>query len=178
MSEINAGLPGGANFIVDSLRKMNGGIASLTGASGPMVRQGALLLENAIKRKLSTPGRGRIRRNRLTHHSVQRGKKGSKYSVQYTSFSRASAPGDPPAPDEGTLRSSITHGVVGAAMRVGTNLKKAIPLEFGTKNAGRNHKVTIAPRPYMRPAYDEVKDQMAGIAAVELRTSAPGLVGH
>lgn len=82
------------------------------------------LLTNALTVELSTPGRGRL----YGRH-------------------RASAPGDPPAPDTGRLRASygFTTARTGAGgeLTVGTGDKKAKWLEFGTSR--------MRPRPHLRP---------------------------
>lgn len=65
---------------------------------------------------------------------------------------RASAPGDGPAPDTGRLRQSI--GVESPSpliRRVGTNVKYALYLEFGTRK--------LAPRPFVRPAVEEFRQR-------------------
>lgn len=86
-------------------------------------------------------------------------------------FYQASAPGEPPAIDSRTLVSSVTgsaeswnEGVVGITSSEAA--KYALALEFGTTRAGRNHNVTILPRPYWRPALPiasrTVRQQMQG----------------
>ena len=62
----------------------------------------------------------------------------------------ASAPGEPPAVATGQLRSSIKYRIVGdmkVTGEVGSELKKAVELEFGTKR--------IKPRPFLRPTFQE-----------------------
>lgn len=98
-------------------------------AAGKFLGQLAIQLEGAIKKDLSQLGTGR---------SYRRTKAGL-YHI-------ASAPGSPPATDSGRLRSSITHeigrDVDGLVARVGTNVKYAVYLEFGTRK--------MAARPFMR----------------------------
>lgn len=93
----------------------------------------ALALVGVIVVKLSQPGSGR---------TYFRGK---------GRFHRASAPGEPPAADTGQLRGSIGHDDRSTprkiSIRVGTNLKKAVKLEFGDKR--------VAARPFMRPSARE-----------------------
>ncbi|MBA3340615.1 MAG: hypothetical protein H0W30_01245 [Gemmatimonadaceae bacterium] len=96
-----------------------------------------VIVEAEVKRLLLTPGRGRM------------------YGVH-----RASAPGDPPAPDLGNLQRSITHEVVGQTVRVGTTAEAAEALEFGTVTAGRGRNTVILPRPFMRPAIAATRDQV------------------
>lgn len=86
-------------------------------------------VERQAKVLMSTPGSGRIyRRGNVVH--------------------QASAPGDPPAPDRGQLRASVTHAMgkddEGLFVDIGSNLKKARWLELGTQN--------MAARPALRPA--------------------------
>jgi len=104
-------------------------------------------LEGQVKRKLSQAGSGREYQRRSVTH-------------------RASAPGAPPAPDTGNLRSSIKHrvdiagttitGVVGA-MGKGDEPTYAVALEFGSP--GRN----LAARPFLRPTLQEEKVKIATI---------------
>ena len=63
----------------------------------------------------------------------------------------ASAPGEPPAVATGQLRSSIKYRIVGELQvlrgEVGSELKKAPMLEFGTRK--------MAARPFLKPTFDE-----------------------
>lgn len=64
----------------------------------------------------------------------------------------ASAPGDAPAVDTGRLRGSIAANQLAPyRWRVGTNVKYAAFLEFGTRR--------IAPRPFMRPSLEELQQR-------------------
>lgn len=91
----------------------------------------ALLIEADAKRLLSTPGSGRIyKRGSVTH--------------------QASAPGQPPAPDTGTLRASVhtdLSEIAGLVARVGTNKAYGYWLEVGTSR--------MAARPWLKPTYDK-----------------------
>lgn len=90
-------------------------------------------LRTEIVANLSQPGRGREYQRRTVTH-------------------RASAPGDGPAVDTGRLRQSIGVQQLGEGRyRVGTNVQYAPLLEFGTR--------TTAPRPFMRPAAQKVKNR-------------------
>lgn len=63
---------------------------------------------------------------------------------------RASAPGEAPAIDTGNLRGSIAAMMVNQTLAiVAVNTEYGIYLEYGTRK--------MAPRPYIRPAVDEVK---------------------
>lgn len=178
----------------------------------------ALILEANIKTILLTPGTGHIResgkdrvgkgsfntseieeeipfsqrlsaaypktRTRTVRKMVRRGR--ARINIDLSN--RASAPGEPPAPDEGTLQRSITHGdvqvaapsgrgVLGSALtrlsiRVGTNVEYAEPLEFGTTTAGRSRNVVILPRPFMRPAFAASKEQMTATMVTGLKRGA------
>ncbi|GAB1340884.1 hypothetical protein [Gemmatimonas sp.] len=80
-----------------------------------------------------------------------------------TGLHRASAPGDPPAPDTGTLRRSAFIERTETGVRVGVAMAAAAALEFGTTRAGRNRKTVILPRPYMRPALAAVQSQLGSV---------------
>ncbi len=87
-----------------------------------------VLLVDALKLKLSQPGTGRVyRRGGVAH--------------------QASAPGEPPAVDYGTLRASIAADASrvadGAEVKVGSGVEWAVYTEFGTRY--------MAMRPWMRP---------------------------
>lgn len=79
---------------------------------------------------------------------------------------RASAPGQPPAVDTGTLRASINYyyDKPTRICLVGTPVEYAGDLEFGTKR--------IKPRPYFRPAVYKYagNDRLVKKIAVHLRT--------
>lgn len=83
--------------------------------------------EALTKVMLSKPGTGRV---------YQRGK-----TVEH----RASAPGEPPAPDTGLLRSRVTHEVLRGTTEVtgfvSVNTEYAAHLELGTEK--------VRPRPYL-----------------------------
>lgn len=84
----------------------------------------------------------------------------------------------------GTLRNSITHRVSDDVLEVGSNVEYAPYVELGTgphfvpppewetfesekgKGVGRAY---VKPRPYIRPAIEEHKDEYEGIAEKELR---------
>jgi hypothetical protein len=92
------------------------------------IRAATIEAESLTKVLLSQPGGGKI---------YSRGK-----TVQH----RASAPGEPPAPDTGRLRASITTEVVRGASEVRgivtANTEYAAALELGTENG-------LLPRPYL-----------------------------
>jgi hypothetical protein len=102
------------------------------------VLKGVLIYEGAVKRKLSTAGKGRIYKSRSRTH-------------------RASLPGDPPALDTGRLRGSVDHTepkVTRHAVeaQVGTNVEYARRLERGGRDSRGRY---IAPRPEWEPAFRE-----------------------
>jgi len=109
------------------------------------IKKGALLFVREVKIELSKTGTGKhYRRGRKVHI--------------------ASAPGQPPAVDTGQLRASITHLVerefrawIG---RVGTNLEKAAPLEFGTSR--------MAARPFMLTTLTRIRPQLIRLFEREL----------
>jgi HK97 gp10 family phage protein len=73
----------------------------------------------------------------------------------------ASLPGQPPAVQTRELLNSIGHEWRRRHLRVGTGLRRAIFLEFGTAE--------ILPRPFMRPALAAVKGELGPRAAIALR---------
>lgn len=93
---------------------------------------------NRIKRLLSTPGRGRV------------------YRRPPSVLHRASAPGDPPAPDTGLYRASWTwrlgEDARGPYVEIGTNQKRGPWFEFGTRR--------MAPRPHLRPTINSLRDEI------------------
>jgi hypothetical protein len=152
-----------------------------------VVLGGALVLERTIKELLSQPGTGRtwyIRRAggfSMRHTYARFGGKwgfmtsvGRQYNKRTATGARywaptppgkphvASKPGQPPAVDEGTLRASVGHEVMRPRVRVGTGMKKAVGLEWGTS--------IVRPRPFMRPALRLAKAAMTDQVCAELRT--------
>jgi phage gpG-like protein len=127
----------------------------------------------SVKEELSTPGRGRFRKG----ETKRLGKGGhrkdgtvrTRGAARVKLGSRASAPGDPPAPDSGALRNSVDyHEQLGKDV-VGTDQPQAPALEYGTKTAGRNHNVVILPRPFMRPGFQKVRDKLGAVVTAVLR---------
>ena len=95
--------------------------------------EACLHVQNKTKEKLSGSRTGRTYRVPGTNRT-------------YT----ASAPGEPPAVMLGQLRNSIQFRVKGGRTvsgEVGSKLKKAPMLEFGTKK--------MKPRPFLRPTFQE-----------------------
>lgn len=125
-----------------------------TSRLGPVaqeVRRDALLalqaagvvLQAQVISEYSTPGRGRVYQ---------------KYNPRRVH--QASLPNDPPAPDTGALRNSVTLENTPTGVRVSTNLVYAPLLEYGTPR--------IAPRPAWRPAIEKTKDQIGPEIATTL----------
>lgn len=86
------------------------------------LRAATLDAENLTVGLLSQPGSGRIYKRRGVVH-------------------RASAPGQPPAPDTGRLRQSVSSEVIGTTGIVSVNAEYAAALELGTEKR--------APRPFI-----------------------------
>lgn len=105
------------------------------------VRAVVLDAERVMKVMLSQPGSGRI---------YPRGK---------TGFHRASAPGEPPAPDTGRLRNSVQTEVFRApgevSGRVSVNTEYAAALELGTEKVKR--------RPYLSRLGTEYAGRLAAV---------------
>lgn len=134
-----------------SFTKIRSAVDAAAANDGKALRFAALVLERHMKLQLSHPGSGRVyRRGGHTH--------------------QASAPGESPAPDTGTLRASIGSEVVANGIRVGTNLEYGADLEFGTLDDGG----FIAPRPWARPAAASARDEMGQAFVGELRSDVRG----
>lgn len=86
-----------------------------------------------------------------------------------TGLHRASAPGEPPAPDTGTLRRSAFVERTGNGVRVGVAMAYARALEFGTTSAGKSRRTTILPRPFMRPSRVAAEARMGQIFVATMR---------
>lgn len=157
---------------------------------------GALLVEQ-IAVELSTEGRGRIRgqTTRRTGAGAYRNVTGEWYTdargvrrqrkrrvtrgraaTSLAKATRASAPGDPPAPFHNFLRGSVTMDRVTTGtrlgVRVGPHARYARALEEGTRTAGRSRRVVILPRPFMRPALAKVQAALGARFGIELRAHA------
>lgn len=91
---------------------------------------------------------------------------------------RASAPGEPPAPDTGDLIKSLRFAVRKTSLgswvaEAGSTLKKALYLEYGaargvTGRSGRIERVrwVLFPRPAWRPALVTVRKKIPAIVAM------------
>jgi hypothetical protein len=86
-----------------------------------------------------------------------------------TGLHRASAPGEAPAPDSGTLRRSAFIERTATGVRVGVAMPYARALEFGASGAGRFRRTTILPRPFMRPARAAAESRMGTIFVSTMR---------
>jgi hypothetical protein len=110
---------------------------AILGGTRSAIERTLIELQGEIKRTLSRKGTGRTYRIGKTRKRLH----------------TASAPGQPPAVRTGTLRRSWQYGRTFAGSdfaigRVGSNLKYAPWLEFGTAR--------MAARPYLRPATRKV----------------------
>lgn len=118
-----------------------------------------LQVVGAIKLLLSTPGGGHTYTTRFYTDSQGRVRPWG-HRTPHT----ASAPGKPPAVDTGLLRSSYTFqvgsAVAGAYVDVGTSIKYAPFLEFGT--------VRMKPRPHLRPAIVTVQKDIGKTVARDI----------
>lgn len=113
-------------------------MARVTFNTGPYLAK----VRSGLERTLSEVG-ARGEYHAKTEALNQPGK-GSTYPRGKSKQHRASLPGDPPAPDTGRLRASVTHEVLAApdavTARTSVNAEYALPLEEGTEK--------IAPRPF------------------------------
>lgn len=100
-----------------------------------------ILITNEAKGLLSVPGTGRVKGRRV-------GAGGH------------SPPGEPPYKQTGRLRASVTYEVDKGSLqaRAGTNVDYGLYLELGTKRG-------IAPRPWLRPAMNNVRGKIEALAA-------------
>lgn len=113
-------------------------------------------LGNQMRLMLSQPGRGAIYTTYFWTDNLGRVRPGRPRPPH-----QASAPGDPPAVDEGILRASYGHNVqrtaTGAELTFGTADEKAKFLEFGTSK--------MEPRPHLRPLINRnrlrIREQIA-----------------
>lgn len=121
---------------------LNKALDSLDNIAGQRMTEACIHVQNKTKEKLSGKRTGRVYRVPGTNRT-------------YT----ASAPGEPPAVMTGQLRSSIKYRIVGELQvlrgEVGSELKKAVELEFGTKK--------IKPRPFLRPTFQEELPEIKNI---------------
>ena len=112
----------------------------------------AAVLQAEIIQTLSTPGRGRLRRQpaKVRRWLRSKNEKVRAKGAAFAQSNRVSLPGDPPAPDVGRLRASITIDRVSVfVVRVGTNVEYAPWLEYGTAR--------LKKRPFMRPSWMRVE---------------------
>lgn len=113
-------------------------VDDLQGQASPVIRAMASGIVGEMKRLMSIPKTGRAyRRGRTAIHI-------------------ASAPGEAPAVDMGTLTNSINMDMPTlTSARISINADYAAYLEYGTR--------FMQPRPYVTPAIDKVRTQFAGI---------------
>lgn len=134
-------------------------------------------LERVLKQKLNQPGTGKTWPKRGI-------KKGKRYG-----FHTASVPGQPPAPDEGRLKGSVTHNVTGrpgtelpdpggsrteARGYVGTNMGDiGASLEFGVDvmHPFGNYGLisSIEPRPWLYITVNENANEVAKVVSDSLK---------
>ena len=142
----------------------------------------SLVLSKLIRDQLSKPGTGR-------RYRVAKGKKKGR-NARAKGWHVASAPGNPPAANTGRLRASwtvVSNANIGSTttknegfaslnrtgsalvLTVGSNLKYAAALEFGSTRA------RIAARPYVRPVIAAMQGEVEGIVsdAVAKRMGRP-----
>lgn len=106
---------------------------------------GALLVEKSAERR------------------ILRGPKTGRVYMRDSGRHRASAPGQPPANDTGTLVSSIRHWVLdsGLKVEVGSRLAYASILEFGSR--------MMAARPWLHPSLEENKKKITALLAQAIK---------
>jgi HK97 gp10 family phage protein len=114
----------------------------------------AIVVGTGAKRLLSVAGTGARTREGQVAPAVRTGKK-----RVYGAF--PSKPGEPPRKQTGRLRSSVTHEIGRGIARVGTNVLYGRFLELGTRK--------MAPRPWLRRALDEAREQVRTILSRPMR---------
>lgn len=129
---------------------------------------GGLVLEKHWKRVLGRRGTGRVYDVRL------RTVGGRVIPVGPRPRHRASAPGQPPAPDRGELRGSVGTAKVGGKVRVGPGVPRpsqrgyvARILEEGVTSHPAG--IVIAPRPHAQEAARRAMREMNGVVIGHLR---------
>jgi hypothetical protein len=104
--------------------------------------------------------------NRDVKDAIQRGDKTGRVYQRGNITHRASAPGEAPATDTGTLVSSIYYEPQsGLLSMIGSRLAYAYYLEFGT--------MRIAPRPSWMPAVEANRDKFNRLVEEGLRRAMP-----
>jgi hypothetical protein len=104
--------------------------------------------------------------NRDVKDAIQRGDKTGRVYQRGNITHRASAPGEAPATDTGTLVSSIYYEPQsGLLSMIGSRLAYAYYLEFGT--------MRIAPRPSWMPAVEANRDKFSRLIEEGLRRAMP-----
>ena len=104
--------------------------------------------------------------NRDVKDMIQRGDKTGRVYQRGNITHRASAPGEAPATDTGTLVSSIYYEPQsGLLSMIGSRLAYAYYLEFGT--------MRIAPRPSWMPAVEANRDKFNRLVEEGLRRAMP-----
>ena len=126
---------------IEFKRNLNKVIDALDSIAGQRMTEACIHVQNKTKEKLSGKRTGRGYRVPGTKKTYV-----------------ASAPGEPPAVMTGQLRTSIKYRIVGdmkVTGEVGSELKKAPMLEFGTRK--------MAARPFLRPTFQEELPEIKNI---------------
>lgn len=165
--------------LVTSPAGIAAGVGITSGSRTALLRAG-FALQAEWKRLLNTPGQGREYTTRFFTSNTS-----PRAVIPYGErpLHRASAVGDPPAPDTGALRNSIQVVGQGDKVLVGTNLRYGLALEYGVNVTGSQvgpHPAAnyrLEPRPHARPALaNALRDMTDGITA-SLQTSGKSGLG-
>lgn len=124
------------------------------------VRQAQRVLFKTLREMLSRKGTGReyaSRRARGARFDSRAGRLRDLGGRFVTARRRASAPGEPPAPDTGSYRDSITEGPMevtrdSVSAEVYTDDPRGPWLEYGTRR--------MAARPHFRPALEQAEPEI------------------
>ena len=169
----------GANLKAEIVRKLStqgtgryyAKASQVAGASaGPMSKEERAALRKRRQKARALNVRRRAVATALNAGAIEFGSITKKPIL--TGLHRASAPGEPPAPDTGTLRRSAFIERTDRGVRVGVAMPYAAALEFGTTRAGRDRKTVILPRPFLRPALAQIRTTLGPVFTESIKRAA------
>ena len=148
--------------------------AGLAAAAEELVTEWKQILNQPGSGKMYAAGTGFITTSGGNRRVVDVG--GSPGAPSRASDHRASAPGEPPAPDDATLRNSIDKArMADGSWRVGTGMRYGLALEYGVNVPGSQtgphpaEGYQLQPRPHARPAMKAAEDGMTVAMVSDLK---------